>query len=413
MISVIIAKKSELVGGRVKKYAPLLQNKEIEGDAPRESKAHLERPVKDVWERAFYAENAALLSESMLDYVKDASCDRVREERLAGYALLSKSMLNYVKDASCDRVREERLAGYALLSSAIRELYRLGLVKVKVKNAEKTPNLRHFPGLSDVSADIAPDFRSDCGPNAEGGIEVGTIDPSECVTHDPDLAETSDIFGIIRGEHGKPEFKHIDLHFNISHSGDIVAVMISDEFEVGVDVECGITPEKEKHLGKRFFTEPLKTQPLDHTQFYYYSVSGDRTELTLINPTVCEPNCTTAARDTTALIVNSDSSRSKVAPLDCTSQPLETHEKITPLHNCSETSKRLELTCFKISSADPKAQSYAERWSIGEAVMKCDGRGFAAYPEICTLTDHARTKTLAFTLDGVTYTITAAVRENK
>ena len=61
---------------------------------------------------------------------------------------------------------------------------------------------------------------------------------------------------LARADSGKPYFISSDLQFNISHSGGYVAVALSDEGDVGIDVETAdITPEKAQKLAKRFFTE--------------------------------------------------------------------------------------------------------------------------------------------------------------
>ena len=40
-----------------------------------------------------------------------------------------------------------------------------------------------------------------------------------------------------KGEHGKPFFqRHPEIHFNISHSGDLVVCAVSD-FEIGIDIQ--------------------------------------------------------------------------------------------------------------------------------------------------------------------------------
>ena len=61
---------------------------------------------------------------------------------------------------------------------------------------------------------------------------------------------------IERTENGKPYLKNIsDIYFNISHSGNAVAVAISDN-EIGIDIEKIKTPNLK--VAERFFTENEK-----------------------------------------------------------------------------------------------------------------------------------------------------------
>lgn len=55
----------------------------------------------------------------------------------------------------------------------------------------------------------------------------------------------TDTLTIKKGEHGKPYFEQRqDIHFNISHSGDYVAVMVG-EYPLGIDVQT-IRPVKDR-----------------------------------------------------------------------------------------------------------------------------------------------------------------------
>jgi len=55
-------------------------------------------------------------------------------------------------------------------------------------------------------------------------------------------------------EHGKPSLKnHPELHFNLSHSGDIAVLTVSDT-ECGVDVECTNRPHEAMGVANRFFS---------------------------------------------------------------------------------------------------------------------------------------------------------------
>ena len=61
---------------------------------------------------------------------------------------------------------------------------------------------------------------------------------------------------LARNEYGKPYFKDSELEFNVSHSGEYVAVALSNEGAVGVDIETAdVSAEKAVKLAKRFFTE--------------------------------------------------------------------------------------------------------------------------------------------------------------
>ncbi len=62
-------------------------------------------------------------------------------------------------------------------------------------------------------------------------------------------------------EHGKPLLVDTVLHFNISHSGEWLALVISSEAEVGVDIQCHESHRDIARLAKRYFSE-LENQRL-------------------------------------------------------------------------------------------------------------------------------------------------------
>lgn len=63
---------------------------------------------------------------------------------------------------------------------------------------------------------------------------------------------------VIEGSHGKPYLEGLSVHFNLSHSGQIVICGISDQ-EIGVDVQMQEGTDHEK-LWNRYFSEQDKGQ---------------------------------------------------------------------------------------------------------------------------------------------------------
>lgn len=73
---------------------------------------------------------------------------------------------------------------------------------------------------------------------------------------------------IVRDDSGKPRLLDDEVYFNISHSDGVTAVTLSDECEVGVDIQCQIEKNREKALEKRFIGDlKIKNERLD-LKFY-------------------------------------------------------------------------------------------------------------------------------------------------
>jgi 4'-phosphopantetheinyl transferase len=51
------------------------------------------------------------------------------------------------------------------------------------------------------------------------------------------LETSPEAIRLVNGTHGKPELAGAELHFNLSHSGDVGLVAVAAEREVGIDVE--------------------------------------------------------------------------------------------------------------------------------------------------------------------------------
>ena len=97
---------------------------------------------------------------------------------------------------------------------------------------------------------------------------------------------------VIKNQDGKPYLVSADgssidnVHISLSHSNGISAVCISDEGDVGVDIQTLINEKKADRLKKRFFNElTVKKSDIDII-YYFCTVSEDYvtfTEESIIN----------------------------------------------------------------------------------------------------------------------------------
>ncbi len=72
------------------------------------------------------------------------------------------------------------------------------------------------------------------------GVDVWVVDPAERSLRkvlSAYLEEPAERIEIVRGEHGKPRLAHGGLEFNLSHSGELALIAVSQTRPVGVDVE--------------------------------------------------------------------------------------------------------------------------------------------------------------------------------
>lgn len=67
---------------------------------------------------------------------------------------------------------------------------------------------------------------------------------------------TPDIPVLHRNEHGRPVFEQAPFHVSISHSPELAAVILSDKYEVGIDVEL-LSP-KALRVANKFLSEDEK-----------------------------------------------------------------------------------------------------------------------------------------------------------
>lgn len=73
---------------------------------------------------------------------------------------------------------------------------------------------------------------------------------------------------------GKPYLSDSNIHISLSHSDGAVAVAISDEGEVGVDIQSQIDAAREGRLKNRFFTD-LTVENNDIGVSYYFCEIND------------------------------------------------------------------------------------------------------------------------------------------
>ena len=69
------------------------------------------------------------------------------------------------------------------------------------------------------------------------------------------------------------------MYFNLSHSNGMAVVCLSDEGEVGVDLQSEIGPERAERLKERFFASLEVKNESVGAEYYYCELSGDDAEI--------------------------------------------------------------------------------------------------------------------------------------
>lgn len=112
-----------------------------------------------------------------------------------------------------------------------------------------------------------------------------------------------DFSRIERNEYGKPYLADSNIRISLSHSNGAVAVCISDEDEVGVDLQTQIEHERAERLKERFFTSLQVKNESISTEYYYCDLSGEDAEIYSITLPDFQP----AATDFSARWVSAES----------------------------------------------------------------------------------------------------------
>ena len=253
--------------------------------------------------------------------------------------------------------------GYISLISLVTELY--GNTKkttIDINQSEVNPSGENTSKVNpgEVSPiEVNPSRENPCKkrPSGEAGClcSVGEID-----------------FSLERGEYGKPKFSSLPISFSISHRGDVVAIILSDEGEVGVDLEAVIPSERAAGIEARFlkdlYPEDGKIGNIE-ISFATLGADGEIRELEIIYPAD-----------------NPESS----------DNPLKTTEN---------DNYNLHITRIQPS------HDITSRWTALEALLKLSGGGFADFPRAALLADTSRIASFSLPWCGAEYRISVAIKK--
>ncbi len=92
---------------------------------------------------------------------------------------------------------------------------------------------------------------------------------------------------LLRTENGKPYLKNCNISISLSHSDGIAAVCISDEGQIGIDIQSEISPEKQEKLERRFFTDyEVKSERIT-AEYYFCTFYDNEAIFDNIDPDIC------------------------------------------------------------------------------------------------------------------------------
>ena len=78
---------------------------------------------------------------------------------------------------------------------------------------------------------------------------------------------------IKRNENGKPSLVDCNVHISLSHCDEVSAITLSDEGEIGVDIQSPVDDAKAERLTKRFLSEIQPKQEEVNIKYFYMTLT--------------------------------------------------------------------------------------------------------------------------------------------
>jgi hypothetical protein len=202
---------------------------------------------------------------------------------------------------------------------------------------------------------------------------------------------------------GKPEFIYNEqadgekkkLYISISHTDKITLVAVSDEGEIGVDIEGVISPEKADRVEKRY----LENVEIRYTGWdiplFYYDLESDS-------------------------FISLDHGKIAVGTSAEYSAQISDDESVTDTESskadfCNGIKLLYDLSVKSMVSdtgEDLKSTLTTVKWTALEALLKCDGRGFAAFKEVNEISDNFDIRSTMICIDGGRYALSLSIKHS-
>lgn len=159
-------------------------------------------------------------------------------------------------------------------------------------------------------------------------------------------------FELSTNQYGKPYLCDSPLKINLSHTDGICVAAISDGEEIGVDVEGKIDGARECRLKSRFFSEVNldDVKQIDGIEYFLFGYTPDGE--------LCEAKSN-----------------------------------------------------FNVTPGFSEKMDFTRLWTLSEAIMKCDGRGFSALSEIVKIKDTTEVSTVEISNEDKLYSISVVVKK--
>lgn len=258
---------------------------------------------------------------------------QAEEAEISAASFLPSEVKNYIKKPTSKKVREERRTAYSLLYSALFEFF-----------GEKYSGL-----FVEWTKEGKPRFKSENHELKPESLELKSENPKN-------KEENRELDGCI------PQF-------NLSHSDGVVALVLSDNGEIGIDIQGEIDESTADRIEKRYKTRSaLSSLSLGRLSDFESDVAlmyASLEDKEFTYEKVCFGK------------VYSDAPKDKIISdiKDETCEGEESLEKTNPSNSLkSRASEKPIIT-------PPAPDDFGSRWSAIEACIKCEGSGFINYGE--------------------------------